>query len=255
MIKDGESDRGSVNTVTRVGDVIHRPVHRWTSAVHELLRYLEQKGFAGVPRVMGFDDSGREVLSFLPGEVAMRPWPEVLLQEKGLVDVGGFLARYHATVGDFKPVDDAEWYVPGLKWCAGDVIRHGDLGPWNMVWQGDALVGIIDWDFAEPGHPLEDVAQFAWYGVPLRGDAYWKKVGFEAAPDYKLRLQILCDSYGAKPRDVLDALVRLQQEEVRRITTFGRQGIAPWDDFLERGDADDILEESEWLEMKFGELL
>ena len=35
------------------------------------------------------------MLSFIPGEVAQRPWPEVMLEEEGLAEVARFLARYH----------------------------------------------------------------------------------------------------------------------------------------------------------------
>lgn len=255
MMKDGESDSGSVNTVTRIGDTVHRPVNRWTPAIHTFLGHLERVGFSGVPRVLGFDESGREILSFISGEVGMRPWPDILLQERGLVVVGQFLAGYHAAVRNYIPPEDAEWHVPGLKWCAGDVIRHGDLGPWNMVWQDDKLRGVIDWDFAEPGRPIDDVAQFAWYGVPLRGDMYWKKVGFTNAPNYRARLRVLCASYGAEPKTVLDALLLLQAEEGRRIAAFGKQGIEPWSLFLERGDAEDMLAEAEWLQSKYKSLI
>lgn len=255
MIKDGQSDSGYVNTVIRIGNTIHRPVNRWTPAVHALLSHLERVGFSGVPRVIGFDELRREVLSLIPGEVALRPWPDVFLQKQGLVDVGRFLARYHLAVRDFIPSEDTEWHVPGLRWNAGDVIRHGDLGPWNTVWQDGALEGLIDWDFAEPGHRLDDVAQFAWYAVPLRGDSHWKEVGFESSPDFRLRLRTLCSSYGTEPKAVLDALILLQAEEIRRITEFGNQGIQPWSFFRERGDASQILKETNWLQAKYKSLI
>jgi len=35
--------------------------------VHAVLRHLERAGFDGAPRVLGFDDRGREVLTFLDG--------------------------------------------------------------------------------------------------------------------------------------------------------------------------------------------
>lgn len=35
---------------------------------------------------------------------------------------------------------------------------HGDVGPWNMVSQGDEAVGLIDWDFLHRGPRLDDVA-------------------------------------------------------------------------------------------------
>ena len=130
MLQDGESAEGCVNPVVRIGDTVRRPIHRWTLAVHSLLRYLEAVGFSGVPRVLGFDELGREVLSFIPGEVARRPWPEVMLEEKGLAEVARFLSRYHDAVRDFEPPEDAEWYVPNMTWRPGMTIRHG--GSWTL---------------------------------------------------------------------------------------------------------------------------
>ena len=46
MLQEGESAQGCVNPVVRIGDTVRRPVHRWTPAVHSLLRYLEAVGFS-----------------------------------------------------------------------------------------------------------------------------------------------------------------------------------------------------------------
>jgi hypothetical protein len=54
--------------IVRVGDTVHRPVQPWTPATHELLRHLEAVGFRYAPRVLGFDEHGREILSYIPGD-------------------------------------------------------------------------------------------------------------------------------------------------------------------------------------------
>ncbi len=254
MLQEGESARGSVNPVVRIGDTVRRPVHRWTPAVHALLRYLEAVGFSGVPRVLGFDELGREVLSFIPGEVVRRPWPEVMLEEKGLAEVALFLSRYHNAVRDFEPPEDAEWYVPNVAWRPGMIIRHGDLGPWNTVWEGRNLKGIIDWDFAEPGDPLCDVSQFAWYAVPLRSEAHWSKAGFSDKPDLRSRLAVLSDTYGTDTSAILDTLSDLQLEEYRRTETLGSQGLLPWSIFYQRGDLAELKEENTWLKENYDSL-
>ena len=35
---------------------------------------------------------------------------------------------------------------------------HGDFWPENVVWNGAAIAGIIDWEDAAVGDPLSDVA-------------------------------------------------------------------------------------------------
>jgi aminoglycoside phosphotransferase (APT) family kinase protein len=51
----------------------------------------------------------------------------------------------------------------------GEVICHGDFGPWNLVWRDGMPVGLIDFDFAHRGDPSEDVAYalrtFVSYGL------------------------------------------------------------------------------------------
>ncbi|MEO3796453.1 hypothetical protein ABGB14_40175 [Nonomuraea sp. B10E15] len=68
--------------------------------VHALLRHLEEAGFAGAPRFLGIDAAGREVLTFVPGEVAGRPRPEWIADEERLASVGRLVRAYD----DAKPV-------------------------------------------------------------------------------------------------------------------------------------------------------
>lgn len=241
-------DQGSINRVTFDGDSVQRPLHPWTRSVHSLLGYLTSHGFPGVPAPRSIDEDRRiEVVSFIDGSVALRPWPEVLKRESGLTQLGDFLRRYHEVVEDFVPCEDAVWHVPDLTWQRGDVIRHGDLGPWNTVWRNGTLSGVIDWDFAEPGSRLADIAQLAWHVVPLRGADFWREVGFEKEPDLGQRLGAICAAYGASASHVVDALLGVQDEDLRRISELGARGILPWSAFRERGDASQIAKEQSWL--------
>ena len=60
---------GNLGGAVRVGDTVRRPVGPWTPAVHALLGHLAGR-VPNIPRVLGFDDRGREILSYLPGRVA-----------------------------------------------------------------------------------------------------------------------------------------------------------------------------------------
>ena len=153
------------------------------------------------------------------------------------------------------PSDDAVWHVPDLTWQAGDIIRHGDLGPWNTVRRNGTLTGVIDWDFAEPGSRLADIAQLAWHVVPLRGPDFWREVGFEKEPDLGQRLGAICAAYGASASHVVDALLAVQDEDLRRISELGARGIFPWSAFRERGDASQIAKEQSWLMSSHSSLL
>ncbi len=92
---------GSVSTVVRVGNTVRRTLARWSDAVHAVLQHLESVGFDGAPRFLGIDDKGREVLSWIEGEPATRPWPATLRSTQGLVELASLLRDYHDAVASF----------------------------------------------------------------------------------------------------------------------------------------------------------
>ena len=108
-------------------------------------------------------------------------------------------------------------------------------------------MGIIDWDFLEPGNPIDDVAQLAWYAVPLRGEEHCRLVRFDTMPDLRARLEALCKVCDAIPAAVLDALADLQAMEMRRTAELGQRGLPPWDSSLACGDRQEITAEAAWL--------
>ena len=63
------------NVVVRVGDTVRRAVGPHTPLVHALLHHFEAVGFDGAPRALGFDERGREVLSYVEGTAALAPIP------------------------------------------------------------------------------------------------------------------------------------------------------------------------------------
>lgn len=60
---------GNTDGAVRIGGVVHKRASPWTLTVHALLRHLEHAGVDGVPRALGFDEQGRQMLTYLPGKV------------------------------------------------------------------------------------------------------------------------------------------------------------------------------------------
>ncbi len=54
--------------ITRIGDTVRRPRHARSDLVHAVLRHLEAAGFDGAPRLLGIDEHGREVLTYIDGK-------------------------------------------------------------------------------------------------------------------------------------------------------------------------------------------
>lgn len=247
-LEDGQQGGGCVNSVRRQGDSVIRPTGPWSPAIHQLLRHLESEGFEYSPRLLSVDkENNTERLTYIKGQVAMRPWPHDLCTNAGIAQIGSMLRAYHDSVSTFRPTPETRWRVPDAAWQEGMIVRHGDLGPWNMVWDAGRLIGVIDWDFAEPGRPVDDVAQAAWYCVPLRPEARSSETGINVN-DQTDRFACLCDAYRIASEHVLTSLVALQAQERDRIQVFGNLGIEPWAAFKARGDVEAMTEDIRWLE-------
>jgi len=63
--------------------------------VHALLRDLERVGFAGAPRFLGIDEIGREILTYIEGDVPDNISPS--FRDRQLVEAAELLRRYHTT--------------------------------------------------------------------------------------------------------------------------------------------------------------
>jgi hypothetical protein len=66
-----------VNTgaVFRRGAVVERPAPRTAHALHAHLLALTERGSDGAPRPVRLTADGREQLTFVPGDVALPPFP------------------------------------------------------------------------------------------------------------------------------------------------------------------------------------
>jgi len=197
----------------------------WSPAVHEYLRHLESAGFDGAPRVLAVDGD-REVLTFLPGEVAADPaWqpghghrlPAYTRTTAALRAAARLLRRLHDASARFSPVSTGYRLHPHGP-APGEVICHGDLGPWNTVYRDGLPVGFIDWDSAGPASPLTDLAAAAWVFVPLAPAEQLIEAGFDEPGDMAGRLAEFLSAYQlADPTVILPELVRCQLADAERI--------------------------------------
>jgi hypothetical protein len=159
---------GHTDGAVRIGGVVHKRASPWTPTVHALLRHLEYAGVDGVPRALGFDEQGRQMLTHLPGEVVGNsdPWPAWASADSTLVQVGRWLRRVHDATVSFVPPADERWFIGGTV-RPGLIVGHQDAAPYNAVVDGDRLVGFCDWDAAGPSSREYDLALSALWWVPL----------------------------------------------------------------------------------------
>ena len=233
--------------VVRVGDTVRRSAGVWTPTIQALLAHLQSKGFPA-PRPMGLDDNGREVVSYLPGACSTHPWPRALLATSGARQVGVLLRAYHHAVADFEPPAPAIWRQGPQSVGPGEIVLHGDFGPHNLIWSGGRLVGVIDFELARPGQPVEDAVFAVLRVAHLRPGDRAAAVGFGAVPDRRARLVAFADGYGVDAQQLLAAALSVQGDEIDQIRRLGSAGVEPWATFLARGlDAEAALERR-WLE-------
>jgi hypothetical protein len=200
--------------IVRVGTTVRRPRHARSDMVQALLAHLADAGFPGAPRPLGYDGQGREVVTWIEGHVPHEL--PALLTDAQLTSATALVRACH----------DASAGFPGL--ADGQVMCHGDLGPHNLVFRGDAAVAIIDWDDGvHPGPRLVDFAHAVWCCADLTEDAV-------PVPDQARRLRLMCAGYpGMTPSAVVAELgARFRRARADHVA-HGRDGaVAVFEDLL-----------------------
>ncbi|GIJ49148.1 phosphotransferase [Virgisporangium aliadipatigenens] len=233
--------------IVRVGDTVRRPLYPWSDTVHLLLEYLESIGFPYSPRFLGIDGDGFEVLSYVDGESGADGWAPVV-GDAGLVAMARLLRDYHDAVAGFTPPPGAEWSTHPGPVGEGEVVCHGDFGPWNLVWKGDRPIGIIDWDLAWPAPPMHDVAYALEYVAPFRDDAEAvRAMRHPAPPDRARRVERFATAYGLTDTSgLVDAVIAQQELVLSRAHRLADAGVQPQAGWRAAGDFDAVVERIAW---------
>jgi Ser/Thr protein kinase RdoA (MazF antagonist) len=168
--------------VVRVGNTVRRPARFGNQLMRDVLVHLERVGFDAAPRWLGFDEDGRDILTWIEGDTFMErsemhpyigdPAVRVVFTDEQVAAAMRLLRRYHDTFGD-------------------EVVCHGDFGPWNIVWRDGMPVAVIDFDNVHRGAAADDV------GYALR---MFVGYGFAAAEPEELvrRTRSALTAYGAE---------------------------------------------------------
>ncbi|WP_308466946.1 phosphotransferase [Rathayibacter soli] len=192
--------------LVRVGDTVRRPRGSAPSAVPRLLTALASIGFAGAPRYLGVDAQNRDVLTYLTGEVAGRPWPAWVADESRIASVARLVRAYDDAVA---PLGVPEWAramrmpdPPGTPpSIAGTpvLIGHLDITPENVVFTNGRASALIDFDLARPATRAEEVCNMLlWWGAwmpPADREPVLRNT------DASARAAVLVNAYRLDPAD------------------------------------------------------
>ena len=219
--------------IVRVGATVRRPAGPWTPAVHALLRHLEQRGYPHAPRVLGFDERGRESLSFIEGIVIHPDHDNIVADDDhALAEIAAAIRAYHDAVSDFPLEPGHVWGDNGSDPVGPpELVCHNDLAPWNLVRGQDGSWTFIDWDLAAPGRRSWDVALALLGFVSLMPEAALGDA------DVRRRIGVFREAYGPAlfPADVLEVAVERCEHEAARIRDLGAAGVAPYVRLLAEG--------------------
>jgi Ser/Thr protein kinase RdoA (MazF antagonist) len=189
---------------------VRRPPRLNAEFVHALLDHLAAVGFDGAPRFLGSDERGRDILSYVEGDVpADLGWHDDVV----LFAAGRLIRRFH----------DATVALVPHGFARLEVVCHNDLSPCNFVFQAGIPVALIDFDTAAPGTRRMDLGYAAWCWLDLGNP--------DVAPaEQRRRLELLMAAYGAAftAEAMKEAILTRQHLLAAEAVCTGRAMMAQW---------------------------
>ena len=191
--------------IVRVGNTVRRHPKDNATFVHDLLLFLEDRGFGFAPRFLGMDEQGRDIYSYLEGQT----W---LSSGSGLSD--DLLVQAASVIRSYHDITAGSTLAQGHE-----IVAHHELGPHNTIFQENRLIGFIDWDDAAPGTRLRDLANAVYNYVDV---SHWAN---QTADEQARRIQLMCAAYGwADPIALINDFEADLQQALRNHQQAGRPG-------------------------------
>ncbi|MCW2941624.1 MAG: hypothetical protein JWN00_4609 [Actinomycetia bacterium] len=247
---------GVTQGIVRIGDTVRRPVRPFTATVQTYLAHLHQAGFSAAPKPLGIDEQGREVLSFVPGDVPREPLPAETADEEVLIALARLIRRLHDAAEGWTPPADATWgAIPGAETVHiahvdedAELVSHRDYCPGNVVFRDGLPAALIDFDLAKPTTRIYDIANALYYWAPLLDPADRAPALVDA--DIPHRVAAFADAYGMTDQQRHD-LVPLAIRMIQRfhLTMRAAADVDPvFQGFWDNGVKDRMPRAEAWLE-------
>jgi hypothetical protein len=193
---------GVTQGIVRIGDTVRRPLRPFSLTVQGYLAHLRDAGFTGAPLPLGVDEQGREVLSYVPGEVPRDPLPPETAGDDVLIALARLIRALHEASAGWVPPPDAVWggtpATEGRLTEPAELVSHRDYYPGNVVFRDGLPAAMIDFDLAKPTTRIYDIANALWYWAPLRAPQDRSPAFVDA--DIPHRIAVFADAYGMTAR-------------------------------------------------------
>jgi hypothetical protein len=240
--------------VVRVGDTVRRPLGPHSLLVHGVLRHLEASGFTGAPRLLGVDERGREILTFVEGEVAGRPWPSWVAEPDRAASVAVLLRSLDdAMIPWGIPVQARTPAVPLPDLPTGPgprryFVGHRDVTPENVVFRDGQAVALIDFDMVRASSRVDEVGNLLLWWAPLMPPEDRQEVLRDV--DAPARARLLVDAYGLGPverRHVVNVAISSAERSWFTMRERARRDGGGWQRMWDEGVGDRIHRRQAWL--------
>ena len=208
---------GRDGKIVKETDKVVRPGNAWTPCVHDFLIFMHENGFSNIPKPYGINEEGKEVVSFVEGEVFNDSLPDMIMSDEVLIDVAKLLRRYHDIGEKYvqRLTGEEVWMLPKKE--PQEVMCHGDFAPYNMTFVEGKVHGIIDFDTLHPGPRLWDIAYAVYRWIPFVSPT---NPDYRENPEEQIRrLKLFADTYGLCA-DARKDLPKMMVERIQSLVSY-----------------------------------
>ncbi len=239
--------------VVRVGDTVRRPMGPHSELVHRLLNQLEEADVDCVPRFLGIDEQGREVLSWIEGEVAGRPWPEWVADPERATSVARLLRRLDDALAQIGLPDDTavRSWLSGAPEPVGPVasfLGHRDVTPENTVFRDGRAVALLGFDLVSPSSRVDEVVNLLLWWAGWMAPEDRSLVFADVEPGERGRL--LVDAYGLSQEEkewVVPVSISAAQQSWHWLKHRAEDLGGGWRRMWDEGAGDRIRRREQWI--------
>ena len=242
-----ELEGGRPGEILRRGDSVLRPAGAWTPTVHRFLRHLRASGFAAAPMPLAIEGN-REAVTYLAGRVSEDLADPLTGSPAMLRSAAMLLRRFHDASRGFLERDDGpqSWMLPAQE--PRELVCHGDFAPYNVVTEGEAAVGLIDFDAAHPAPAAWDLAYALYRWAPLTDPE--RPGAIHDREEQLRRARLFSDAYvadEAQRRELPAMIGRRLEAPLDLMHARARAGDAAFAEAIARGDSDIYVNDLQYL--------
>lgn len=205
MKKEIELVGGNMSSVFTDGSVIYKERKPQSETIQRLLLHLQYKGVLFCPKALGFHETNREMLSYVKGNT-IEDYPQthsIEIKLNAVKRAASMLREFHDATLDYTKQEDDIWFLNYDGDLPKEVICHNDFAPYNVTFENNFPIGLIDFDTACPAPRVWDIAYAVYRFVPLGKSVFDFNTGsyrdYDEAKDCeerKLLLNIFLSAYG-----------------------------------------------------------